>query len=52
MSIVNLGVTFFLQILLFILAEKKQMYDQSELEADNPGGSQDFHINSGIETQS
>ena len=41
-----------MQILLFILAEKKQMYDQSELEADNPGGSQDFHIKSGVETQS
>ena len=58
MSIANSGVRslfiqiFVVYILLFILAEKKQMYDQSELEADNPGGSQDFHIKSGVETQS
>ena len=34
--------------LLLILVEKKQIYD----EADNPGGSQDLDINSGVDRQS
>ena len=58
MSIANSGVRslfiqiFVVYILLFILAEKKQVYDQAEMEVDNPGWSQDFQINSGVETQS
>ena len=58
MSIANSGVRslfmqiFVVYILLFILAEKKQVHDQAEMEVDNPGGSQDFQINSGVETQS